>query len=973
MDLQPPPSGPLSPHEALQQAIARTVFGVCAITCLAGVATVGLFVAERPAQVRHAMVGLYLLLATACLIGLRLPPRRMGLVLRGLVLGGLLLVAVNARLTGWGPATPGLVFYPVLVAVAGMLGSTGFALAAALLALGLSALQALSVLSGWMPGLPAAAPPPLLQAVAQGLAIVVGAVVGRAVARSLSAQLEALGTRERRFQSLLGIATAGYWETDQHLVLQRVEVLDEQGRFVPQDGATGRRLQELPRLQIEPEVAARLAQAMAAQQPLRDLAVAWHRISDGRWRHLLLSGEPRRDAAGRFAGYWGVVRDVSAEQQARAGLERSQALLAKVVETSPDVMTLTDATSGHYLLANQAFCRTLGYTLDQVLGRSSLELGIWRDPADRARLLQRLHNEGTALDIPVEFVAANGQTVPLQVSAARFERDGEAFIVITSRDVRVTQRLQLEREAMLANASIGIAFTRGQRFVLVNPYFEQMFRWPPGTLTGQPGRAVWPSDADYAELGAQVGPPLSRGQAVSVERRAQRADGTQFTVRMRAKAIDPLRPAEGGTIWIAEDVTAEREAAAQLARARDEAEAASRAKSAFLANTSHEIRTPLNGLVGLALLARRPDVEPERLRTYLDQIGESAQTLSLIINDILDLSKIEAGQLSIDPAPFDLAALLQSLHQSYGALAAARGLTFAMQIEAVLPGQVRGDALRVRQVLANLLHNALKFTVGGGLRLVLRPVKDVGGAEAEGQAGWLRFEVHDTGPGIAEADQQRLFQPFTQADESITRRYGGTGLGLSICRELCLLMGGRIGVASRPGAGSCFHVELPLPASQPAAGVPDEAASGEADARLAGARVLLVEDNAVNLMIAEALLGQWGLQVETAEDGLQALDAVARAAQAGRPYDLVLMDVQMPGISGYEATRRLRERWSAEQLPVIALTAAALVSERERALAHGMSDFLTKPIDAGRLRQALHKALHKRGQHHDSAASTAPL
>jgi CheY-like chemotaxis protein len=215
----------------------------------------------------------------------------------------------------------------------------------------------------------------------------------------------------------------------------------------------------------------------------------------------------------------------------------------------------------------------------------------------------------------------------------------------------------------------------------------------------------------------------------------------------------------------------------------------------------------------------------------------------------------------------------------------------------------------------------------------------------------VRFEVHDTGPGIDDQTQARLFRPFTQADESTTRRYGGTGLGLSICRELATLMGGEVGVQSRFGEGSCFWAELPLPATA----VPAAALEADAPAQgsLRGASVLMVEDNPVNMLIAAALLERWGVHIEQASDGQQAVQAVQRRAQNGALFDAVLMDVQMPVMSGYEATRMLRRDYSAERLPIIALTAAALVSEREQALAAGMNDFLTKPIDEKRLQQAL--------------------
>jgi len=308
------------------------------------------------------------------------------------------------------------------------------------------------------------------------------------------------------------------------------------------------------------------------------------------------------------------------------------------------------------------------------------------------------------------------------------------------------------------------------------------------------------------------------------------------------------------------------------------------------------------------------------------------------------VAKIEAGKLQIETAPFDLPALLHSLQQPYGALAEHQGLAFQAELDPALPQHVAGDALRLRQVLSNFLHNALKFTRQGQVRLVARALP----------GAWVRFEVHDTGPGLDAATQARLFKPFTQADESTTRRFGGTGLGLSICRELAALMGGSVGVQSQPGVGSCFHAELPLPPA-PEAVFTD--AGTAPDDRLRGARVMLVEDNAVNMMVAEALLVDWGVQVTLATDGAQALAEVARAAEGGWMFDAVLMDVQMPGMSGYEATEALRRQYSTAELPVIALTAGALVSERNRAIDHGMTDFLTKPIDPARLQAALLRAL----------------
>jgi CheY-like chemotaxis protein len=296
---------------------------------------------------------------------------------------------------------------------------------------------------------------------------------------------------------------------------------------------------------------------------------------------------------------------------------------------------------------------------------------------------------------------------------------------------------------------------------------------------------------------------------------------------------------------------------------------------------------------------------------------------------------------------------------------------------------VWGDPLRLRQVLTNYLSNAVKFTAAGSVRLHARRLPT--------ESDMVRIEVHDTGDGLTPDVQARLFQPFTQADESTTRRYGGTGLGLSICRELAQLMGGRVGLVSQPGQGSCFWAELPLPsAPSPAPSPAHSPAHSQAlsledapmptptptptptpgpthqtrpasvpqapgSSRLQGRTVLMVEDNPVNMLIAVAMMEGWGLRVAQAHDGQQAVQAVQQAFDAGEPFDAVLMDVQMPHMSGHEATRALRRTQAGAHLPIVAVTAAALVTERNAALEAGMNDFLTKPVDAERLRSTLER------------------
>ncbi len=651
-----------------------------------------------------------------------------------------------------------------------------------------------------------------------------------------------------------------------------------------------------------------------------------------------------RVAADGLPATLSIFIDVTERRAAEEAVRRSEAMLSHLVATSPDLITLTDLATGRYAMVNQAFEKLVGYSASEAIGRTSIELGVWDSPEERALFVATLRERGVVGNMPLRFRTRAGRPVSMLVSAARFVMDQRDYVVINARDVTESERARLEREAILSNASVGIAVTRDRAFVLANPAFEQMFGWAPGTLVGQPGRVVWPGGDSYAALGAAASPVLARGDLFEEERLALRRDGSTFLARVSGRAIDPRNPALGGTVWIIEDVTERREFEQALARARDDAEAASRAKSAFLANTSHELRTPLNGMIGLAELARAPELDDSLRRDYLDQIADSAKSLAGIISDILDLSKIEAGKLLLESTAFDLCELLVVMQRSYATLAAARGIALQFDVDDSLRGAVLGDPLRVRQIVSNFLSNALKFTAQGSVRLHARRLSPI----ADEPEGRVRIEVHDTGPGIDAATQARLFLPFTQADESTTRRYGGTGLGLSICRELSGLMGGQVGVHSQPGEGSCFWAELPLPATTlpAAAPVPDGAS-------LQGAQLLLVEDNEVNMTIAVATLQRWGVQVDQAVNGQQAVQAVQHAAAQGRHYDAVLMDVQMPVMSGHEATRALRQTEAGRHLPIIALTAAALVTERHEALQAGMNDFLTKPIDAEKLRQSL--------------------
>jgi PAS domain S-box-containing protein len=511
----------------------------------------------------------------------------------------------------------------------------------------------------------------------------------------------------------------------------------------------------------------------------------------------------------------------------------------------------------------------------------------------------------------------------------------ERGTVWVAEDVTAKRQIEREMEAIMRNAPVGIGFTKNRLIVRYNARWAEMFGFVGDEAVGKPARITYLSDEHYAQLSSVAGPLLSAGKPFQTEHFMRRKDGTPFWVSMIGYLQDPDDP-PAGTIWIFEDRAAARQAQQELSAAKERAELANLAKSRFLANMSHELRTPLNAVLGYAQILKRDRQLDEHHASALDTIQKSGEHLLALINDILDLARIEAGRLELYQGLIEMPKFLDALPAMVRVRARQKGIQFVLDTSPSLPRVVRGDENRLRQVLLNLLGNAIKFTDAGQVTLRVRSApEDAGHAR-------VRFEVEDTGPGIAAEHIATVFEPFEQVGD-LRHRTGGSGLGLAISRELVRSMGSDIELQSTPGKGSTFSFSVVLPIAElQAAPLPDQPlVQGYRGPRK---KVLVVDDVAANRKLMLDFLGRLGFELREAADGLQAL----HSAQAVCP-DLILMDNVMPNMDGLESTRRLRLLPALKTVPIIALSASATKADAQLSLATGADVFVAKPIDFDQL------------------------
>jgi PAS domain S-box-containing protein len=645
-------------------------------------------------------------------------------------------------------------------------------------------------------------------------------------------------------------------------------------------------------------------------------------------------------------------------------------MLPSILESIGDGVVVADET-GRLLFFNPSAERILGVGLtDTPMSHWAERYGVfypdtitpfpWRDmPLSRA--IRGEESNQVELFIRNEKVP-EGRFISV---TGRPRRDADGSLrggVVVVRDItrgkhNELQLLKLSRAVEQAADAIFIT-DRDGIIEYVNPAFERMTGFHIDEVVGQTLRLV-KSDCHDDLFFRSLWETILSGQTFRADLTNRKKNGELFYVDA---TITPLKDGTGEishfvATW--RDVTARKQAEEEAQRARRAAEKANQAKSEFLANVSHEVRTPLGGILGMTELALETELTAVQ-REYLEMVRSSTNVLLGVINDLLDFSKIEAGKLALDPQEFALRASLAEVIKPLALRAHDKGLDLTCQVAANVPDHLVGDWSRLRQVLYNLVGNAIKFTEQGEI-LVSCQLSVVGKDTVESsslttdnrQQTTLLFAVKDTGIGIPSDKQEAIFDPFVQVDGSMSRKYGGTGLGLAICRRLLGMMGGRLWVESTPGQGSTFHFLVTLPRG-PSEAAPAPAATPEALPHAAPAvrplHLLVAEDNPVNQALLLNLLTKQGHSVELTANGREAVQAVCR-----QPFDAVLMDVQMPEMDGLEATQRIRaaEADTGRRLPIIALTAHAMQGDRERCLSAGMDAYLAKPIDLRSLNQAL--------------------
>ncbi len=648
---------------------------------------------------------------------------------------------------------------------------------------------------------------------------------------------------------------------------------------------------------------------------------------------------------------------------------RLQEIALCLFRESNDALFIFDSKDHSVLDVNPAAMRLTGFDKEAACALRLHDLFAGAEPGSLGRLVDAYRRTGFYHSREGYYLSRqSGEPIPVNVSVSRIHTTPEPLGLVVARDI--TERVRAQeaiRESedryrgLVESAKVIIWSVSAEgRIESLNPAFEAITGSACADWIGRPfAELIWSEDLSVANKSFVR---ALQGESLTPFELRVRSAGGEYVIIEVLSAARQCHADRAVVSGIARDVTERKRAeeamqrAEEMRRAKEAAETADRAKGEFLGHISHEIRTPMTAILGFTDVLLEDDrvcALPDHLLHGLQTIRQSGNHLLNLINDILDLTKIEAGRLRIDCEPCSPARIAGDVLASMCPRADAKGLTLALESNPDVPTTIQTDAVRLRQILINLLSNAIKFTDSGGVRLQIRPDR---GSEA---APTLQFTVIDTGIGMSETDVGRLFEPFYSSDAGTTTE-SGAGLGLAISRRLADLIGGKIDVRSRPGEGSTFTLTLPIGPMGP----PNPSSSGGAPPagsdsgvcslppQLAiGGRILLAEDNEAIRHLVALRLEQRGTEVAVASNGRQAVDLAMAAQEAGRPFDWILMDVQMPVLDGYAATRELRDR--DYRRPIIALTAYATAENREESLRFGCDDHLGKPVDWDRLVRVL--------------------
>jgi PAS domain S-box-containing protein len=702
-----------------------------------------------------------------------------------------------------------------------------------------------------------------------------------------------------------------------------------------------------------------------ASRGIEDIYELTYIRKDGSRFPAIVSVTALRDAEGTIIGYLLIGTDNTARKRAEEALQKAGALQSAIFNSANFSSIATDA-NGVIQIFNVGAERMLGYAAAEVVNKITPA-----DISDPQEVINRAEALSSELATPIApgfealvykasrsiediyeltYIRKDGSRFPAIVSVTAL-RDAEGAIIgflLIGTDNTVRKRIEAEQTELaqrlrdhqfytrsLFESNIDALMTTDAPGIItdVNKQMESLTGCTRDELIGAPFKNFF-ADPERAAAGIRLA--LSKRKVTDYELTAQDRDGKKTVVSYNATTFYDRNRKLQGVFASARDITERKQYEKSLGEATHAAEEANSAKTQFLAHMSHEIRTPMSAVIGLAYLLGQTKLDSDQA-SYLGKINIASDALLSVINDVLDLSKIEAGELVVESAAFSPRDLLTGVADVMKVHADTKGIGFKLNIPGDLPAALRGDATRLKQILTNLVSNAVKFTDRGGVEVSVHRVT------ANATKAALRFIVSDTGIGIAPDARLRLFTPFAQADASITRRYGGTGLGLSIVKHLARLLGGEVVVTSTLGVGSQFTVMLEFDVVAQASSVPvNTVRAVPEDCTLDGLRILVVDDSEINLEVAKRILELKGARVRLAANGQAAVDNL-KAEPDG--FDVVLMDVQMPLMDGLAATRLIRGELGLADLPIIALTAGALSSERPKAIAAGMNDFITKPFD----------------------------